>query len=81
MKKEMVSKVSRSVGVILLAACTFYACTREEIDPDGCNCDFYPEINQYLPRHLTADDVIGEDTYYSGKELRDLNAKCLETCP
>ena len=79
-KKNILIKLTWTI--IFLAAFTglTLACTNDDNDPDACGCTFYPEINQYLPKPLSADDVIGEDTYYSGKQLRELNQKCLEYC-
>lgn len=81
MKKRELFSYGWVVTLTLVAASVVFACTNDdESDLEACGCTFYPEINQYLPAPLDADDVIGEDTYYSGEELRALNRECLERC-
>ena len=81
MKKEELLKTvymtAIAFGITVVAA----ACSNDDTnDLEACGCTFYPEINQYLPKPMTAEDVIGEDTYISGKELRELDRLCLERC-
>ena len=79
-KKELLKSgcvAAITFGIVAIAA----ACSSDDAnDPEACNCNFYPEINQYLPKPMTAEDVIGEDTYISGEDLRALNRECLERC-
>lgn len=67
-------------GLITMAGLAI-ACSNDSSDElEACGCTYYPEIDQYLPRPLDPDDVKGEDTFYSGDQLRAFNEECRERC-
>ncbi|WP_224488072.1 hypothetical protein [Robertkochia flava] len=81
MKKKNLLNYRYGIAFVFVLATLAWACSNDDSnDLEACGCNFYPEINQYLPEPLSADDVIGEDTYYSGEDLRALNRECLERC-
>lgn len=81
MKKKYATPFGWILSIILLLTGVVVSCTNDSSDElEACGCTYYPEIDQFLPQPLNADDVIGEDTYYGGDELRALHEECLERC-
>ncbi|MBL7471425.1 hypothetical protein [Robertkochia sediminum] len=80
MKNRKLSQMGWAMAIVFGMATLVIACTNDSDELESCGCTYYPEINQWLPDPLDADDVKGEDTYYSGERLRSLNSDCLDRC-